>query len=81
MNLDDYLKGRGTGAAASLARRLGVSPVLISQWRNGVRQVPAERCLDIEKATGGVVRCEDLRPDVDWGYLRTIDDFSAEDLT
>lgn len=24
----------------------------------------------IERESGGVVRCEDLRPDVDWAYLR-----------
>lgn len=24
----------------------------------------------IERESGGAVRCEDLRPDVDWAYLR-----------
>lgn len=24
----------------------------------------------IERESGGFVRCEDLRPDVDWGYVR-----------
>lgn len=33
--------------------------------------IPPKYCPAIEKATGGQVRCEDLRPDVDWGYLRT----------
>ena len=55
---------------SDLARELSISPVLISQWRNGIRPVPAERCPAIERATGGVVRCEDLRPDVDWAVLR-----------
>ena len=70
MNLDAYLSRGEKGAAAALARQINVVPVLISQWRTGGRQVPAERCPDIEKATGGAVRCEDLRPDVDWNYLR-----------
>lgn len=26
--------------------------------------------ISIEKASHGSVRCEDLRPDVDWSYLR-----------
>lgn len=26
--------------------------------------------IDIERESGGVVRCESLRPDVDWAYLR-----------
>lgn len=42
----------------------------VSQWVSGRRQVPAERCPEIEKVAGGLVRCEDLRPDVDWAYLR-----------
>lgn len=36
-----------------------------------MRQVPAERCTDIERATAGAVTCEELRPDLDmWAYLR-----------
>ncbi|MFC5551775.1 YdaS family helix-turn-helix protein [Massilia aerilata] len=27
-------------------------------------------CINIDKASCGAVRCEDLRPDVDWAYLR-----------
>ena len=54
----------------ALAREIGVTPVLVSQWANGVRRVPAERCPQIERATGGLVRCEELRPDVDWAVLR-----------
>lgn len=68
MNLNDYLSSVESGNA--LARKLGVSAVIVSQWRTGVRAVPAERCPAIERATAGAVRCEDLRPDVDWSYLR-----------
>lgn len=58
------------GSQAELARLLGVTPSAVSQWRLGVCQVPAERCLAIEQATGGAVRCEDLRPDIPWGVVR-----------
>jgi DNA-binding transcriptional regulator YdaS (Cro superfamily) len=68
MKLDTYLEQRGAGA--HIARALGVNQVMVSQWRYGIKQVPAERCPAIEKATAGAVRCEDLRPDVDWAYLR-----------
>lgn len=71
MNLDNYLQRHGAGA--DLARALGVNQVMVSQWRYGIKQVPAERCPAIEKATCGAVRCEDLRPDVDWAYLRATD--------
>lgn len=50
----------------SLALELGVPASLLSQWATGVRPVPALRCLAIERATNGKVRCEDLRPDIDW---------------
>lgn len=53
-----------------LALELGAPQSLISQWFNGRRQIPAKRCPAIEKATGGAVTCEEMRPDVDWAYLR-----------
>lgn len=58
------------GGQANLARELGVSPPTVNQWAHGKRQIPAERCPEIERATGGEVRCEDLRPDVAWHILR-----------
>lgn len=58
------------GGQAALARILGVRPPTVNQWVKADRPVPAERCPSIERATEGVVRCEDLRPDIDWGYLR-----------
>ncbi|MBR0568383.1 helix-turn-helix domain-containing protein [Azoarcus sp. L1K30] len=69
MKLHDYLSKSGT-PQAKLAKAIGVPPVLVHQWAHGKRPVPAERCPAIEKETGGEVRCEDLRPDVDWAYLR-----------
>lgn len=58
------------GSQAKLAGCLGVTRAAVNQWKAGDRQVPADHCPAIERATGGVVRCEDLRPDVDWGVLR-----------
>lgn len=58
------------GGPKRLADSLGVSPPTVHQWINGERRVPAERCLSIERVTKGKVRCEDLRPDVDWAVLR-----------
>jgi DNA-binding transcriptional regulator YdaS (Cro superfamily) len=59
------------GSQRDLANYLGVTPGAVSQWSTA--GVPVERCIDIEKATNGAVRCEDLRPDVDWAYLRATD--------
>lgn len=27
-------------------------------------------CINLDRETGSSIRCEDLRPDVDWAYLR-----------
>ncbi|MDD3355270.1 helix-turn-helix domain-containing protein [Zoogloea sp.] len=58
------------GSLSALARSIGVKPPTVHQWQTGRRPIPAERCPDIERATGGAVRCEDLRPDVDWATVR-----------
>lgn len=35
------------------------------------QRLRAELCIDIERESEGHVKCEDLRPDVDWAYLRS----------
>ncbi len=72
MNLRTYLD-QSRGMSSALARALGVPPVLISQWANSQRPVPSDRCPAIERATDGAVRCEEMRPDIDWAVLRNSD--------
>jgi DNA-binding transcriptional regulator YdaS (Cro superfamily) len=57
------------GSQAALAAQLNLRQSHISMWKHR-KSVPAEYCPLIERATGGAVRCEDLRPDVAWGVLR-----------
>lgn len=71
MKLSEYLEPRGR--VNELAGQISVPAALVSQWKTCTRVVPAERCIEIERASGGAVRCEDLRPDVDWAYLRATD--------
>lgn len=63
MKLIDYLNERGS--QRTLAAKLGITPVLISQWARAQRPVPADRCVEIEVATAGAVTRKDLRPH-DW---------------
>jgi DNA-binding transcriptional regulator YdaS (Cro superfamily) len=58
------------GSQTAIAALCGVSKGAVSQWKDPDRRVPAEFCPLIERATGGQVRCEDLRPDVAWDVLR-----------
>lgn len=69
MKLKAYIDQQ-RGRSIRLGHAIGAPAVLISQWANRKRSIPAERCPEIEKATEGIVTCEDLRPDVDWSYLR-----------
>lgn len=58
------------GSQVALALLLGVTKAAVSQWKDTDRRVPAEHCPAIERATGGAVRCEELRPDIPWDVLR-----------
>lgn len=58
------------GSMQALGEKLGVTKGAVGQWKLAGRRVPAEHCPAIERLTGGVVRCEDLRPDVDWAIVR-----------
>lgn len=59
------------GSQVALAAALGVTKAAVNQWKLEGRKVPAEHCPAIERATGGKVRCEALRPDVDWAQVRS----------
>ena len=59
------------GGQAALASACGYADRRhVWPWFKTDRRVPAEHCPAIERATGGAVRCEDLRPDISWGVLR-----------
>ncbi len=58
------------GGVAMLAEKLGVAASAPSMWK-ARGSVPAERCPAIERLTAGAVRCEELRPDVEWAVLRS----------
>jgi DNA-binding transcriptional regulator YdaS (Cro superfamily) len=60
------------GGLQAAQKTLGLNTYqALQQWRRA--RVPAEYCPRIERATHGAVRCEELRPDVDWAYLRKTD--------
>lgn len=37
------------------------------------QKLGADLCIEIERESAGAVRVEDMRPDVDWAYLRASD--------
>ena len=40
------------GNQAALAKLLGVSPIMVSSWKNRREKIPAERAAQIENLTG-----------------------------
>ena len=65
------LIGGQTATAKAIGR--GLKQANIWNWLhspNPDQMPPAEYCPAIERATGGAVRCEYLRPDVEWSVLR-----------
>jgi len=58
------------GGITSLAQKIDVTAPTVHQWITGERRVPAERCIDIEDATSGLVTAERLRPDIKWHVIR-----------
>ena len=71
--LRDYLKqisAEDQSAAEAFAEQCGTTLGQIRQVAGGHRRASANLCIAIEQASSGSIRCEDLRPDVDWAYLR-----------
>jgi DNA-binding transcriptional regulator YdaS (Cro superfamily) len=65
MDIQTFLKDAPRGTAAAMANRIGVHPVMVSQWVSGAKAIPLDRCAPIEAATDGAVTRRDLRPN-DW---------------
>jgi DNA-binding transcriptional regulator YdaS (Cro superfamily) len=50
--------------------RCGTSWGYIKKIRYSRQPLRESVCINFERETAGFVRCEDLRPDVDWAYIR-----------
>lgn len=76
MKLKEYCEKQGRGTAIKLSRYLGCNSSFVYAWFRHDRPIPIHFCPRIENYTGGAVRCEELRPDVDWVALRQPNDIS-----
>ncbi|KAB5626397.1 helix-turn-helix domain-containing protein [Pseudomonas putida] len=54
------------GGKKIIALRLGVTASYLSRLVSGDRSVTAERAIQIEEATDGLVTRSELRPDIQW---------------
>ena len=64
VNLTEYFAEEPRGAKAEMAEYLGITPTWLSLIMKGERKASADLCVKIEKATQGLVKRKDLRPDL-----------------
>lgn len=71
MKLLNYLNLLNSDQRREFARALGISLVRLSQYAHGRSRISASLAIEIERLTEGLLRCEDLHPQADWGYVRS----------
>lgn len=64
MTLTEYFKTDIRGSKAEMAEFLGITPTWISLLISGRRKASPVLALALEKATGGLVTRQELRPDI-----------------
>jgi DNA-binding transcriptional regulator YdaS (Cro superfamily) len=67
LDLSQYIEAE-RGRQAALCKQIGAHAPDLSRWAKGERPVPIERCVPIERATGGLVTRRALRP-ADWHLI------------
>lgn len=64
MKFNDWVNMQ-RGRSLAVARHLGVTPPVVSDWCTGQKSIAAIHCKAIENFTGGAVTCQEMRPN-DW---------------
>jgi DNA-binding transcriptional regulator YdaS (Cro superfamily) len=70
MSLHAYIKTLDKTALAALALRCDTTAGQLKQIAYGNRRASGGLAVSIERETQGKVTCEQLRPEIDWAYLR-----------
>ncbi len=65
MRLSEFVDEKH-GRQTEIARAIGVDPQLVWQWAREARPIPAGRRPEIERATDGVVTCEEQGDEITW---------------
>lgn len=64
MTLIEYFKDEPRGSKAEMSEHLKISHTWLSLLMKGERRASAALCMKIEKATQGLVKRKELRPDL-----------------
>ncbi|UXH41592.1 MULTISPECIES: transcriptional regulator [Pseudomonas] len=77
MNLHDYIKPFDKQTLNSFAASCGTTAGQLKQVAYGYRRPGAALAISIERESSRAVTCEEMRPDIDWAYLRSTDPSKA----
>jgi DNA-binding transcriptional regulator YdaS (Cro superfamily) len=70
VDLKAFLKSMTRSDRSAFAERCRISAGHLHNVAYGTRPCGTELAIAIDRESGGRVSCEELRPDVDWAYLR-----------
>lgn len=66
-----YLNGLPPPEQADYARRCKTTIGYLRKAISKGQKLSESLCINLERESDAAVVCEDVRPDVDWAYLRT----------
>lgn len=70
MDIKTYILSMAMPDRLKFAKRCETSYPHLRNIAYGQKPCGEKLCIAIERESRGAVRCEDMRPDVDWAYLR-----------
>lgn len=70
-SLRTYINGLSSEDQSLFAERCGTTVGYLRKAISAGQKLGADLVIAIERESHGAVRCEDLRSDVDWNYLRS----------
>lgn len=70
MELKTYITHLPADRREEFAKRCGTSWAYVTQIASGFRKPGAQIAVAIERETGGIVRVEELAPEIDWPVVR-----------
>lgn len=68
--LREYLNGLSTEEQVAFVRRCETSVSYLRKAISADQKLGPNLAIAIERESNGAISCEDLRPDVDWQFLR-----------
>lgn len=71
--LNEYIKTLDQAGKDDFCQRCGTTLGYIRKAISIKQRLGESLCINIERESGGAVKCEQLRPDVDWAFIRGTD--------